>query len=132
MLIGPKIWIPLCLIDYFITTVFKFVFVSHCASFLVSFLSFVFLLSCSSLMSVQAAKIQWSLREKVGSPAGLRVRRITGKGGRVCVCVCLHVFVFPAENGFSSPHNLVTINRMFFKSHALFFWPLSNHINQMI
>lgn len=36
----------------------------------------------------------------------------------VCVCVCLHVYVFPAENGFSSPHNLLTINRMFFKSHA--------------
>lgn len=103
---------------------FQVCFVSHCASFLVSFLSFVFLLSCSSLMSVQAAKIQWSLREKVGSPAGLRVRRITGKGGSVCVCVCLHVYVFPAENGFSSPHNLVTINRMFFKSHAFF----SHHI----
>lgn len=83
----PKIWIPLCLIDYFIITVFKFVFVSHCASFLVCFLSFVFLLSCSSLMSVQAAKVQWSLREKVGSPAALRVRRNTGKGGSVCVCV---------------------------------------------
>lgn len=119
MLSGPKIWIPLCLIDYFITTVFNFVFVSHCASFLVSFLSFVFLLSCSSLMSVQAAKIQWSLREKVGSPAGLRVRRINWEGWQcVCVCVCLHVYVFRAENGFSSPHNLVTINRMFFKSHA--------------
>lgn len=39
----------------------------------------------------------------------------------VCLCVCLHVYVFPAENGFSSPHNLVSINGMFFKSHALFF-----------
>lgn len=39
----------------------------------------------------------------------------------VCVYVCLHVYVFPADNAFSSLHNLVTMDRMFFKSHALFF-----------
>lgn len=48
------------------------------------------------------------------------------------MCVCPHVFVVPADNDFSSPHNLVTIDRMFFKSHALFFWPLLLAINQCL